>query len=453
MTQPTPQRHLQRSLRRRVIASLFAGSLAVSPALLSGFGPLTVSAQAAGAVVHKYSLGSKVSLSTYHFATGPQEVRVVTITQGAGAFDIATAGAAFGPYAKPSAIASNAYDNGSSNGPALAGTNGDFATNGMPVHLEQVDGEIWSSALSASPRFAINADGSQAWIGNSDLSMSADFNGTKFLIDHWNAGGPAANEISAFSQVGGTSEQPPSNGTDAFCAVRLLPTSTPQWSDVNKVGITRTYKVDGGLNTGPCPTTQMALGPDPGAVVLSSRGGGTGGNFLTTLHKDDVLSLTWKSLGWNGVVDSVGGTPILVNHGVNVGPDYRPGQNYVYNYNPRTAIGVNLGCSDKDPATICKIFIVTVDGRRTGWSSGWRMNQLGNFFAKTLHADYALNMDGGGGSVMWVHQQTTQFAPCLKSASAGCLVTKPSDPSGERVAVMAMLALPGPDLGIPKSLR
>jgi hypothetical protein len=81
------------------------------------------------------------------------------------------------------------------------------------------------------------------------------------------------------------------------------------------------------------------------------------------------------------------------------------------------------------------------------------MNQLGNFFAKTLHADYALNMDGGGGTVMWAHQSTTQFAPCIKSAAAGCLVSKPSDGGGERVAVVAMVALPGADLGLPKSLR
>jgi hypothetical protein len=441
----------QPGIKRRVVASLLAGAFALSPVLLSGFGPLAVSAHAAGTVVHKYSLGSKVTLTTYHFATGPEEIRVLTIAQGGGAFDVAPAGAAFGAYVKPSTIASNANENGTGTGPALAGTNGDFATSGMPLHLEQVDGEVWSSALSPSPRFAINGDGSKAWIGNSELSMSATANGVKDPIDHWNAGPPAANQLTAYSQVGGSSQKPPSNGTDSYCAVRLLPTSSPQWSDVGRSGVTRTYKVDTGLNTSPCPKTAMTLGSDPGAVVLASKDAGTGGAFLNSLHVNDVVSLTTRSLGWPGVVDSIGGTPILVKNGVNVGPS--TGHNYIYNNNPRTSIGLNAACSDNDVTTTCKIFIVTVDGRRTGWSAGWKMNQLGNFFAKTLHADYALNMDGGGGTVMWANQSTTQFAPCIKSAAAGCLVSKPSDGGGERVAVVAMVALPGADLGLPKSLR
>jgi hypothetical protein len=445
MTQPR--------MRRALFAAVLVPALALAPTVLSAFGGLAVSARAAGVTVHTYSLGAKATLRTYHFATGPEEVRVITLTQGGGPFDIATAGAQFGTYQKPSAIASNAYETSSGRHPALAGTNGDFATNGMPLHLEQVDGEIWSSALSSSARFAIDANGSHAWIGNSDLAMTATVNGTKVPIAHWNAGKPGQAEITAFTDIGGSSEKPPGTNTPtstdpAYCAVRLLPTSAPHWSDASKSGITRSFKIDK-LNTSPCPKTPMTV--DPTSVVLASRDGGAGGSFLTSLTLSDTVDLTWRSLGWNGVLDSIGGTPILVNKGVNVGPDHGP--NYIYNDNPRTAIGTSAGCSDKAGSTLCKVFIVTVDGRRTGWSAGWKMNQLGGFFIHQLHAEYALNLDGGGGTVMWAHKSASNFAPCIKSASAGCLVNKPSDGGGERVSVMALVALPGPDADIPQPLR
>jgi hypothetical protein len=81
------------------------------------------------------------------------------------------------------------------------------------------------------------------------------------------------------------------------------------------------------------------------------------------------------------------------------------------------------------------------------------MNQLGGFFIHQLHADFALNLDGGGGTVMWAHKDPAKFAPCIKSASAGCLVNKPSDGGGERVSVMALVGLPGDDIDIPQPLR
>jgi hypothetical protein len=421
--------------------------------VLSLLGPLPVSARPARGAVHRYSLGSKVKLATYHFATGPEEIRVLTLTQGGGAFDIATAASQFGAYQKPSAIASNAFETRRHRRPALAGTNGDFATNGMPMHLEQVDGEIWSSALKSSPRFAINADGSRAWIGKSDLIVTAHAHSTDVPIDHWNAGKPGPDQVSAYTPIGGSSEKPPgtnspSSSDPAYCAVRLLPTSSPGWTDAGKSGIVRRYKVDR-LNTSPCPKTPMAV--DKGSIVLASHDGGVGAAFLTSLSRGDAVDLTWKNNGWPGVVDSVGGTPVLVKNGVNVGPDHGP--NYIYNDNPRTAIGTSAGCSDTDVTTLCKIYLVTVDGRRTGWSAGWKMNQLGAFFVQTLHADFALNLDGGGGTVMWVHQSVGRFPPCIRSASAGCLVDKPSDGGGERVSVMALVALPGRDRALPRHLR
>jgi phosphodiester glycosidase len=449
MHRPSPE--------RRSVAVLVAAALAVGPMVASIAAPLAATARVDSPVVHRYSLGSKVKLTTYRYAIGPEQVRVLTITQGASTLDIAPAAGTFGAYLKPSTIASTAYDDGTQRGPAIAATNGDFAQSGMPVHAEQIDGALWSSGLNQSPRFAVTSDASRAWIGKNDLEISVTFNGTHAPIDRWNHDDPGSNEIAAYSHVGGSVQEPPgktspSSSDPHFCAVRLVPAAAPHWAAAGRDAITRDYTVDG-VDTAPCPQTPMNLGSDRGAIVLASRDTGTGADLLSTISHGDAVSITTKNPGWNGAVDSLGGAPMLVDHGVNVGPPYSDGDSYVFDYNPRTAIGFTAACSDTDPRTICKIYLVTVDGRQTDWSNGWRMNQLGRFFARTLDADYALNLDGGGGSVTWVDQKPRRFAPCITAAVVGCLVDRPSDSSGERSAVMALVAIPGVDRHIPKSLR
>jgi hypothetical protein len=438
--------------------------MTLTPALLSGFGPLTVSANAAAPIVHKYSLGSKVNLTTYEYSTGPQQIRVISITQGAASLDVVKASSAFGLEVKPSSIASKGYYNGSVYGPGIAATNGDFARNLMPFHLEEVDGELTTTGEQPSPAFALNADGSQAYIGNAGFSFTGAFSTTKFDVSGMNSGPPAAAQVQAYSPVGGTVVKPPGKtsptGSDpAYCAVRLVPTTSasgqPHWSNATKAGIERKYTVASAA-TNPCPKTPMAFGTDPNAVVLASKDdGGAGATALKAFAACACpISLTWKHNGWPGVVDVIGGTPVLVDNSVNVGPGFTTGDPSIFDYQPRTAVAFNSYCSDTDPLTLCKIFLVTVDGRQTGWAQGWRMNQLGDFLVTKLHAQYALNLDGGGGTVSWVHKSPSTFTPpCIKAAGAGCLVDKPSDLHGERAAIMSLVAIPGTDLGVPPSLR
>ena len=445
-------------LRRRTLATALAGALALTPTLLSGFGPISVSANAAAPIVHKYSLGSKVKLTTYEYATGPQQVRVITLTQGAASVDVVKAAAAFGVEAKPSATASKGYYNGTTYGPGIAATNGDFARNLMPVHLEQIDGQLMTTGIQTSPSFAVNADGSHAYIGNSGFTFTGTYNTTKFNVDAWNSGAPTADQIAGYSPIGGTVQKPPGNASPtasdpAYCAVRLVPSAVPKWSNVGKVGIVRRYTVKA-IATAPCLQTPMSLGSDPEAVVLASAATGIGAGALQTLPVGGTVTLNWRHNGWPGVVDAIGGTPVLVANGLNVAPGFTTGDPYIFDYNPRTAVGINANCSDTDPLTLCKIYLVTVDGRQSTWSAGWRMNELGDFLVNTLHVQYALNLDGGGGTVSWVHQSASTFTPpCIKSASAGCLVDKPADLHGERPAIMALVVIPGTDLGVPPSLR
>ncbi len=443
---------------RRTVAVVVAGALAIAPAFVSSFGSGMVSASAGGTTIHKYSLAPHVQLTTYSFAVGPEQVRVIRITQGAASLSVVNAGPAFGVSARTSAIASKAYYDGIGYQPAIAATNGDFARSQMPVHMEEINGQMMTSGLQSSPKFAINADGSQAYMGRTKLSFTGIFNATPFNIDIWNAGIPTHDQIAGYSQVGGTVQLSPGTGSakpsdPAYCAVRLVPSDVPQWSNHGKAGIERAYTVEA-ASTYPCPQTRMGLGTTPEAVVLAADASGVGATTLSALATCGcAVALTWRQEHWPGVIDSIGGSPMLVNNGVNVGPGYSYNDPSLYRSNPRTAIGFSASCSDTDPLTLCQIYLVTVDGRQDKWSPGWRLNQLGDFFVNTLHAQYALNLDGGGTTELWVHKRVKAFSPpCITSALSGCLVDKPAYQI-ERASIMALVALPGPDLGIPPSLR
>ena len=448
--------HIRSPLYRRTAATVLAGALAIAPALSSGFGPTLVGANASAA--HRYSLGSKVRLTTYKYSKGPVQIRVVRITQGAASLAVVNAASTFGHWARPSTIAMTGYYNGSTYGPGIAATNGDFARSLMPLHQEEIGGQVMTTGFQSSPQFAVNADGSRAYIGSSHLRSTATFNATRFRVHAWNVGGPAHDQIDGYTQVGGSVQPPPGTTTPtatdpAHCAVRLVPSAQPQWSNHAKAGIERTYTVEA-VGTSPCLKTPMPLGTNPDAVVLASADTGVGAVTLTTLATCGcTVTLGWRHTGWPGVVQAVGGTPLLVDNGQNVAPSFSSGDSYLNNYNPRTAIGFNADCSDTDPLTLCRIYLVTVDGRQSKWSVGLRMNRLGAFFVNTLHVQYALNLDGGGASEMWVHKKTSSFTPpCITSALAGCLVGRPAD-GNERPSIMALVVVPGTDQRVPLSLR
>ena len=76
-----------------------------------------------------------------------------------------------------------------------------------------------------------------------------------------------------------------------------------------------------------------------------------------------------------------------------------------------------------------RLLLVTVDGRRPGYSVGMTPIQFARLF-RHLGATRALNLDGGGSTTMVVD---------------GEIVNRPSDPDGERAVSSAVLVLPGAD--------
>ena len=260
--------------------------------------------------------------------------------------------------------------------------------------------------------------------------------------------------MAGFSQRGGRIEPPsgtaaPTGADPRYCAARLVPTGGFEWTGAGKAGIARSFTVD--AQPEPCVKTPLPIGTDPGAVVLTGKNGGAGADAVKLLAAGDAIRLTWSFQGWPAVVDAIGAQPLLVQNGHNVAPPYHPGDSYFYNYNPRTSVGASDGCSDDRSATICKTYILTVDGRRSAWSKGMRLDDLADELIRA-GATWAANIDGGGGTVMWVAKRDPAY--CQTNLTAGgCLVNRPSDRGGERVAVVSLGVKPAPDAGEPRAVR
>ena len=287
---------------------------------------------------------------------------------------------------------------------ALAGINGDFSSGGAPVHPFAQDGELLRTSRQPGTLFAITADESRTHFQVPDVSITVTQRGggRVFPIARWNDGPPAPGEIAGYSPLGGTLEPPP----DAACSARLLPDGPPTLAD--PTGVERDYTVD-------AVGCQLSAMPRNGGVVLAGAPATDEAIQLLTLTPGTGMRLRW-TLGLAGVLDAVGGTPVLVR-------DRRPlgSCSSACGANPRTGIGVTARG---------RILMVVVDGRRPRWSLGPTMNEFGRIM-RDLGAVHALNLDGGGSSTMVVRDK---------------VVNRPSD-GRERGISSAVLVLPGPDPG------
>ena len=434
--------------RRRLAAVLLAFVLAAT--LVPWSSEIGVKARAADTVTQTWRLGRGVKLTRIRYPDTPNEVRVLTILPQRGpTLDPTGADPAFPMYALSSTMAAQ-------NG-AIAGTNGDFATDyGAPVHPFMVDGELWTSGTGAGALYGVTPNGVRAFVGRTNLRMVARSTGLPSQrIANWNAGTPEVSSVHAYTFRGGSAVTPPGvsnpSGSDpTWCAVRLTPTGGYRWASSARTAIERAYTVQQSA----CAKTKMSLGSDQGNVVLASRGtDGAGGTYLRELDPGERVRLQYGFPEWPGVTDVGGGNEMLVNRGENVAPEYYQGAPNILWYNPRTSVGVNAGCGDTDPGTKCKILVVTVDGRQgsTGWSKGMQLPRLAREHLD-LGARFAVNLDGGASTVMWVKRRRDAYCQTA-TAVGGCLATRPSASFGERTTITGLSVLSGADPNTPAGLR
>ena len=148
----------------------------------------------------------------------------------------------------------------------------------------------------------------------------------------------------------------------------------------------------------------------------------------TGVSEETVLRTGWP-LGETGLraVQVVGGYPELLDGGERVG-DLGASANpsFAAQRHPRTAVGVSR--EDR------RLWWVVVDGRQGAYSTGMTLPELATLF-EALGVEEALNLDGGGSSVMLIRGRT---------------VSSPSEETGERPVANALLLVddvgfcPGP---------
>jgi hypothetical protein len=136
-----------------------------------------------------------------------------------------------------------------------------------------------------------------------------------------------------------------------------------------------------------------------------------------TTEGDTILQLGWRvpRHAGDGLSQVVGGFPFLLEDGIQVGDlgvAARP--SFSAARHPRTAVGFDAGKG--------LLWIVVVDGRQPGYSDGMSLPELAGLF-KSLGATEAVNLDGGGSTVMVLD---------------GYSVSRPSGAGGERAVVNAL---------------
>ncbi len=143
---------------------------------------------------------------------------------------------------------------------------------------------------------------------------------------------------------------------------------------------------------------------------------------ITGVSAQEVDRTGWP-LGGEGprAVHVVGGFPELLDRGKRVGDlEVQANPSFAASRHPRTAVGVSL--EDR------RLWWVVVDGRQGTYSTGMTLPEL-TALMEALGVEEALNLDGGGSSVMVVK---------------GRAVSRPSDEDGERAVANALLLVQDP---------
>jgi hypothetical protein len=306
---------------------------------------------------------------------------------------------------------------------AIAAVNGDMGLF-RPTHPFARDGELVQTVQPHSGLFGISSTEDRAFIGQTALRVRArPQGGPSVAIARWNDGPPRSGKLVGYTAVGGMLEVPPTD----VCWILLHAIRPPRLTR-DTIGVSRTY----GVAEQGCRTPAPALTRDD--VVLATLRGDRSLGRLEPIGSVEQVTIRWAS-GWPGVVDLSGGFPLLVRHSRSV---VRHCDTEFCMRQPRTGVGVTAGCVDQTPSTACHVLLAVVDGRREGWSQGVTMSGFARIFLR-LGAVAALNMDGGGSSVLMVRGSVVNRpSDHLRRVSTSLVVLRGSDPGESWMSALGL---------------
>jgi hypothetical protein len=154
--------------------------------------------------------------------------------------------------------------------------------------------------------------------------------------------------------------------------------------------------------------------PPDGAVLVGRGASGAGKLAAEAPLGTNVTVRLILTPDWSGIVDAVGGGPVLIQGG---NPVFRADEGFTLEQlvprQPRSAVG-----QSQDG----RIILATIDGRRAGYSVGMTNFELALLMMR-LGAQTSSALDGGGSATM---------------AFDGKLLNRPSDPTGERAVAESL---------------
>ncbi|WP_233520008.1 phosphodiester glycosidase family protein [Prauserella sp. PE36] len=266
---------------------------------------------------------------------------------------------------------------------AVAGVNGDFFdinATGAPLGVGIDDGELQTAPASGHNLTAAITEDGTARLAEVFLTASLTLPGGEVV--------PATNLNGA---------RLPANGIGVY---------TPLWGSASRAtsvaGAQRVREVEVRDGVVTAVRDKPAEGPIAGgSTVVLARDGGA--DALAALKPGDAVTVEYAPRTEAGDVSvAVGGNKVLLRDGVVQNVDAATAH-------PRTAAGFS--------ADGTRMWLVTVDGRQAD-SRGMTELELARHL-KSLGADDALNLDGGGSSTLLAREQGEQVPTVHNSPSDG----------------------------------
>ena len=285
---------------------------------------------------------------------------------------------------------------------AIVAINGDLSHEGAPAHLLMHNGLLLTSGDGVGAAFAFDATGTRASvvIDRAPITAVRLDTGAHIGVARWNGGDAPSRRLVAFP-----SWSAPQTDHRSICSALLRPADDGWRPNRFRVG------------SSGCGLAQT---PEPGEVVAVARRASPSGRWLQGLSPGVPIGVR-VAARLPTVSEAFGGVPLLVHRGRVVSNRCGPLTCVLH---PRTAAGLTRGCLDDDASTSCRLLVVVVDGRRSGWSIGMTTDQLAHLMRR-LGAREAINLDGGASSQLLVRGRTqNRVAPGARRAVVSAIIVR-----------------------------